>query len=136
MIDGFVRRYNGAGDIDWTQQFGDILHESASRVSVDASGVYAVGSTTSGSDGFVRKVNAADGAELWEMRLDSLRPGQANVEAIAGGGSVYGAGTVFGFLSGETLVGGWTRSCGITMPQIILPGRASMELKLLTQLPD
>lgn len=99
MTDAFVRRYDADGNVNWTQQFGVAAHEAAAGVSVDASGVYVVGSTTIGDDAFVRKVNAADGTELWERRLDSTQPGRTSAEAIAGEGKAYVAGTVWGSLS-------------------------------------
>ena len=43
--DGFLRKYDSAGNEIWTRQFGTSARDSAAGVAVDATGVYVAGST-------------------------------------------------------------------------------------------
>ena len=64
MIDGFVRRYNGAGDIDWT--------ELASGVASDGSAVYVSGVTVGGLNrAHLGKFSPVDGTNEWFRILEA-----------------------------------------------------------------
>ncbi|MBX3188594.1 MAG: SBBP repeat-containing protein [Labilithrix sp.] len=76
--DAFVRKYDAAGTVLWTRQFGTSEADFAQSVSVDASGNVIVGGRTFGalpgqtsagaSDAFVRKYDAA-GTVLWTRQF-------------------------------------------------------------------
>ena len=121
--DAFVRKYDGAGNILWTRQFGTTDSDSASALAADISGVYVAGVTSgtlpgqtgaaSSSDAFVRKYDGA-GNILWTRQFGT--PGTDFATAVAVGGSdpslssrqsgVYVAGYTDGMLPGQTSAGG------------------------------
>jgi hypothetical protein len=86
-VDGFIRKYDHAGNESWTQQFGsDGVSIETFGVAVDATGVYAAG-LVSPVSGFARKFTP-DGIAVWSQ---SLTVGVARSVAVASG-AVYVAG--------------------------------------------
>jgi hypothetical protein len=72
-LDAFVRKYNSAGELQWTSQFGTSSNDTANGVAVDSAGnVWVTGQTDGaldgpsqgGRDSFVRKYDTA-GNVIW-----------------------------------------------------------------------
>jgi hypothetical protein len=113
--DAFVRRYDPAGTVTWTSQFGTGGADVATAAAVGADGaVYVAGQFAgTGQPGatpfwaFVRKYDK-DGNELWTQQFGaegaSATATAASV-AVDGSGAVYAAGWVFGTLPGQTAGG-------------------------------
>ena len=83
-IDAFVRKFNSAGELQWTKQFGTSTSDAANGVAVDPSGnVWVTGQTDGaldgpsqgGRDSFVREYDTAGnlifskqwGTSLWDV---------------------------------------------------------------------
>lgn len=106
--DAFVRKYNAAGAVVWTRQFGTAALDEASCVAVDASGVYVAGRTdgalagpTAGfNDAFVRKYDES-GTALWTRQFGTPILDQALAISVHVG-AVYVAGITDGALSGSS----------------------------------
>ena len=112
-FDAFVRRYDAAGDVLWTQQFGTSGTDQAIGVAVGASGVYVVGATSGSFPGyasagnfdvFVRKYDA-NGNPQWTQQFGSTDFDIAYGVAVDASG-VYVVGQTFGTLPGQTSFGG------------------------------
>lgn len=80
--DAFLRRYDPAGNVVWTRQFGSAFDDMGTSVAVNGSDVY-VGGTTFGSlepgvgpdprgDGFVRRFNTS-GIASWTRQIGGFR---------------------------------------------------------------
>ncbi len=124
-VDAFVRKYDSAGNLVWTSQFGTSAKDVANSVAVDGSGnVYVVGDTLGTfngqtgtspgiSDAFVRKYDSA-GNVLWTQQVGTTN-GEAehgNGVTVDGSGNVYVVGDTTGALSGQANVGAndaWVR---------------------------
>lgn len=70
LVDAYVRKYDPAGQEEWTVQFGTNRNDYARGVAVDSSNdVVVVGDSAGGLAGgynvFVRKFGGVDGDELW-----------------------------------------------------------------------
>jgi Bacterial Ig-like domain/Beta-propeller repeat len=138
--DIFVVKYSSAGvrDTTSTRMLGTAAEDRAFGVATDTSGnVFAAGYTAGGLDGntsaggldlFVVKYDPA-AAKQWTRQLGTAADDFANAVATDASGNVYAAGTTFGGLDGNTLVGGsdafvvkydtsgakqWTRQVGTT----------------------
>ncbi|MBI5509414.1 MAG: SBBP repeat-containing protein [Deltaproteobacteria bacterium] len=118
--DLFVRKYNSAGVVQWTQQLGTALTDVAEDVTTDGVNVYVAGSTDGGLDGnadgsykdiFVVKYDSAGTKQWTRQRASDDRPppyctdneyGQDQAYAVAADatGNVYVAGTTEGCLDG------------------------------------
>ena len=96
-FDAFVRKYNVAGDIMWTRQFGTSQDESATSVSVNSSGVYVAGDVRFG-DAFVRKYDSA-GNLVWSRQFGASGTRANSIGTNSSG--VYVAGTTEGDLGGS-----------------------------------
>jgi hypothetical protein len=133
-IDAFVSKFDSAGSLLWTRQFGSSSDESGYSVSADNLGnVYVtgttegtlVGSSAGGDDAFVSKYNA-NGTLQWTRQLGTTGDdggigahadglGNVYITGVAGGnlGGSYG-GSEDAFLSkydsGGTLL--WTKQLG------------------------
>jgi hypothetical protein len=108
--DAFVRKYDAAGNVIWTRQFGTGGADAATSLAVDASGIYVAGSITgtlpgqTGSDdAFVRKYDAA-GNVIWTRQFGANSDSATGVAADATG--VYVAGFTNGTFAGQTSAGG------------------------------
>ncbi len=109
-VDAFVRKYDAAGHVLWTRQFGFGHHSNdrASSVSVDASGnVLVAGETISNAgpvSAFVRKYDAA-GDLVWSRTFGSTEWDAAEAVDVDGAGNVLVAGHTQGTLPGQTSAG-------------------------------
>ena len=110
--DAFVRKYDLAGNVIWTRQFGTTYDDAIYGMSVDASGVYVAGQTdgtlsgqtsAGGYDAFVRKYDLA-GNEVWTRQFGTVDGEYAGFICIDASG-VYVAGNTSGALPGETSSG-------------------------------
>lgn len=78
-FDGYVRKYDPSGAVQWTKQFGTIDREEAYGAIADDSGVYVVGFTRSvlgaaslgGEDAFLRRYDS-NGNALWTLQTGSV----------------------------------------------------------------
>ncbi len=113
----FVAKYDGAGDLQWTRQFGDsdfTYSVDSFGVSADALGnVFVTGRTTGdlggpfqggSSDAFVMKYDAT-GDRQWTRQLGTSSGDESRGIAVDGLGNVYVSGSTAGDLS-EPLMGG------------------------------
>jgi hypothetical protein len=108
--DAYVRKYDGVGNILWTDQFGttaadDVLGMAAGPLGVAVCGRTSgtlPGQTTLGLlDAFVRAYDAA-GTVTWTQQFGFMVPVQdVGAQAVGGDGSVYVAGSVAGTLPGQ-----------------------------------
>jgi putative cell wall-binding protein len=115
-LDGFVRKYDAAGGVRWTDQFGTVGWDFVEGVVVDGSGNVIVAGRTEGTlpgqtpaggyDGFVRKYDAA-GVVLWTAQFGTVGGDAVNGVAVDGSGHIYVAGSTGGTLPGETSAGGY-----------------------------
>ena len=112
--DAFVRKYDAAGNVVWTHQFGTSTEDAVFAISVGASGIYAAGvtrgalpgQTSSGNqDAFVRKYDAA-GTEVWTLQFGTASHDQANAISVAASG-VHVAGQTEGSLPGQSHLSGY-----------------------------
>jgi hypothetical protein len=110
--DGFVCKYDTAGNMAWTRQFGTGSADQAAGVAVDASGVYVAGRTAGTlpgltgaglSDVFVRKYDLG-GTEVWTRQFGTAAADQALGVAVGPSG-VYLAGSTEGTLPGQASAG-------------------------------
>jgi hypothetical protein len=108
-FDAFVRKYDAAGSVVWTRQFGTAADDGASGVAVAGDGsVSVVGytggvlgdSSAGGFDAFVRMYDAA-GNVVWTRQFGTTAGDFASGVAAADG-SVYVAGHTLGDLEGDT----------------------------------
>lgn len=106
--DAFVSKYDAAGNLQWTRQFGTNMSEVARGVSADGLGsVYLSGhsngnlSDMSGGipDAFVRKYDAA-GTFQWSRELSTAERDASHGVSADGLGNVYITGRTEGSLSG------------------------------------
>src|SRR5262249_33222127 len=111
--DAFVRKYDAAGNVIWTRQFGTAGTDQATGIAADASGLYVSGFTSGtfagqtsagGQDAFMRRMDTA-GNELWTRQFGTLGADQANGVAASASG-IYVAGFVTGALPGKPSAGG------------------------------
>jgi hypothetical protein len=133
-----VIKYDSAGDLAWTRQFGTVEHDRNSAVALDTDGsIYVVGETNGtlpsqvsagGTDGYLRKYDAA-GSELWTRQFGTTGVDLARGVAADLAGNVYVAGRTTAVFSGQSTAGGgdatvlsfdsegnrrWTRQFGTT----------------------
>jgi hypothetical protein len=106
--DAFVSKYDSAGNLQWTRQFGTSDADGSYGVSADDLGVYVTG-TTGGSlggtnagarDAFVAKYDAT-GALLWMRQLGTPALDEGYGVSADGHGSAYITGVTFGNLAGQ-----------------------------------
>jgi parallel beta-helix repeat protein len=112
--DAFVRKYDLAGNVVWTREFGTTVTDMANGISVDASGVYVAGYTggtlpgrtsSGGLDAFARKYDFA-GNELWTYQFGTAADDTAWGICIDAS-RVYVAGITTGTSPGQTSSGGF-----------------------------
>ncbi len=110
--DAFLRKYNSAGGIVWTRQFGSSGSDKGHSVAVDSTGIYVVGQaygrlpgqTNQGNvDAFVRKYNL-NGGHVWTRQFGSSNIDIAwDIDVDSTG--LYIAGHTAGTLSGQSKKG-------------------------------
>jgi hypothetical protein len=109
--DAFVRRYDRAGKVLWTRQFGTGAQDMGQDVAADGGGLTVLGSTDGefgGSGGtlgvddlFVRRYDR-DGHKLWTRQFGTSKdedPGAID----AGDGGLFVTGTTVGALAGNNV---------------------------------
>jgi hypothetical protein len=128
--DAFVRKYDCAGNIQWTQQFGTAIDDYAIRMTTDTLGnVYVAGYSSAlqprGGDHFLRKYTA-EGALLWSRQESTPFFDSASSICTDPQNNVYIAGYTEGAIGGTYLGNGdayvekydadgkrlWTRELG------------------------
>jgi autotransporter-associated beta strand protein len=110
--DAFVRKYDAAGHVVWTRQFGTTGEDFGAGIALDASGVFVTGTTSSHFPGqvnvgfddvFVRKYDAA-GNEVWTRQSGTSDVDIATGIAVDASG-VYVVGDTFGTFPGQPSAG-------------------------------
>ncbi|MHB1417266.1 MAG: hypothetical protein ACYC1C_18625 [Chloroflexota bacterium] len=104
--DVFLRKYDAAGNVLWTHQFGTAGYDSAKAVAATGDAVYVAGGIAEPSaygDAFLRKYDA-DGAEAWTRQFGSTADEFAYAVTVDASG-VYIAGSTKGALGGQTAAG-------------------------------
>lgn len=106
LADGFVRSYDPQGNVRWTRQLGSAVSDTASGVTVTATGevtvcgytagAFAGATNAGGTDIFVARLAVADGADL-------LAPAQ-----FGGAGNDFANAVSANAATGEFFVGGFT----------------------------
>lgn len=111
ISDGFLAKYNVAGDLLWARQFGSIESDYAEDIVVDASGsIYVAGYTTGDlnvpevptdrePDGFIAKYDSS-GAHLWTTQFGTPESDYVRRMAIDALGGVYIVGYTDGSMDG------------------------------------
>lgn len=108
QMDTFLYKYDAAGNLAWSRQFGSGVVTSGSAVSVDAGGnVYVSGGTWGNlggpsagmSDAFVRKYDSAGNA-LWSAQIGSSVHDTVQRMDVDAAGNVYVTGITNGNLAG------------------------------------
>jgi hypothetical protein len=111
--DGFVRKYDDAGNELWTRQFGSDGSDDSRGISVDGLGNVFISGYTSGSfggpfqgvhDAFVTTYDQ-DGNHLWTRQFGTSDDDYGHAVSADGMGNVYFAGEVHGSLGGPNLGG-------------------------------
>jgi hypothetical protein len=111
--DAFVRKYDAAGNPQWTRQLGTSLSDVSSGVSADGLGnVYLSGTTlgslggtnAGGQDAFVSKYDAAGNLQ-WTRQLGTSSTDQSRGVSADGLGNVYISGYTNGSLGGTNAGG-------------------------------
>jgi hypothetical protein len=110
--DAFIRRYDRAGRVLWTRQFGTAGQDHAIGVAADAGGLTVVGVTDGSFSGgagtpgvkdvFLRRYDRA-GHVLWTRQFGTAADEDAGAVA-AGGGGIVVVGTTWGALEGTNAV--------------------------------
>lgn len=109
MSDGYLRKYDASGRIEWETQFGSDDQDTVTDLALDSDGdVYLVGvtagtlpggtSTGGNEDAYVVKYSANGVRQLtWQFRgLDDNGSNAATSVAVDGSGNIYVAGTTSG----------------------------------------
>jgi hypothetical protein len=108
-LDAFVRKFDAAGEVLWTRQFGTAAADQGIGIAVDADGhVLMTGITTGGLVGanagdldvFVRKYDA-DGGVLWTRQFGTGGSDYVYAIAVDAAGRAIVAGSVYGSLAGS-----------------------------------
>ncbi|MBK8412670.1 MAG: hypothetical protein IPL19_32425 [Sandaracinaceae bacterium] len=106
--DAYVRKYDSAGAVLWTRQFGTALMDTAHSVAVDDEGAVIVvgdtfgqldGTASGNQDAYVRKYDAT-GVVLWTRQFGTMGVDAANGVGVDGAGDVIVAGETSGALEG------------------------------------
>lgn len=111
LEDAFLQKYDSAGDLLWTRQFGTDTSDRAYDVAINASGEsWVVGttdgnldgqSTLGGKDAFLR-LHDADGAPLWTRQLGNSGDDLATSVSIDGSGHAW----IGGYVGDSRWIGG------------------------------
>jgi len=115
--DAYLRKYDAAGNVLWTRQFGSVFDDAAMAVAADASGIYVAGSVGPAEADFtninrhdvlLRKFDV-DGNLRWSRQIDSVGTPQndAALAVVVNGNAIYIAGYTRGPLPGQNPQGGF-----------------------------
>ncbi len=112
--DAYLRKYDPAGALSWTRQFGTVNRELGGKVAVDAAGNIAFAGSTRGSfpsftlagfsDAFITRYDAA-GNQLWLKQFGTAGFDEGNGIAIDANGFIVACGGVEGSLNGQPALG-------------------------------
>jgi hypothetical protein len=112
-FDAFVRKYDTAGNVVWTQQFGTGADDFDSEVVADASGAYAIGwtagafaGTSRGRDDVFVSAFAPDGSTRWSKQFGTHAEDIGYGVALGADGTLYAIGFTTGALKGQRNRGG------------------------------
>ena len=112
--DGFVRKYDSAGNVVWTRQFGTVANDSSQRIIVAPSGsIYIAGGTSGGlqgsnvgaEDGYLMKLDSS-GNTVWTRQFGTSASEGVSSVAIDASENIYVAGGTTGNLAAIN-GGGW-----------------------------
>jgi hypothetical protein len=112
--DVFVAKYDAAGNLQWTTQFGSTVYEGTRGISADGLGNVYIAGTTAGSlggpnaglsDAFVAKLDAAGNIQ-WTRQLGSPSDDETFRISVDNLGNAYVAGQTNGSVGGPN-IGGW-----------------------------
>jgi hypothetical protein len=110
--DGFIRKYDSAGNAQWTDEIGTANTDVVSGVSARTDGIYVSGFSggtlpaevsAGGSDAFVRKYSSG-GSEAWTEQFGSSG-GDVALAVSATSSRVYVVGYTTGTFPGESFAG-------------------------------
>jgi len=109
--DAYIRKYDPAGNIIWTRQFGTAFTDYAYGVSVDTAGnSYVTGYTSGvmpgqtssgGGDAFIRKYDVS-GTEVWTRQFGTVQTDVAQGIDVDAAGNSYVAGRTPGAFPGQS----------------------------------
>ncbi|MFO0913441.1 MAG: SBBP repeat-containing protein [Pirellulales bacterium] len=108
ISDAFVRKYDSAGNLQWTRQFGTDTYDWGESVFADHLGsVYVTGATAGALDGtnagnqdvFVRKYDSAGNLE-WTRQFGSSDTDNGSHTSVDALGNLYISGTTFSSFGG------------------------------------
>jgi len=111
---GFLAKFDGAGNPVWTDIFDTTAQEDATAVCRDGSGLFVSGSTggvfpgqasSGGVDAYVRRYDFA-GAVLWTKQYGSAGDDTSGFQSAHFNGSVYQSGSTSGIWPGQVNSGG------------------------------
>ncbi len=100
ISDGFVSKYDPAGNLQWAKQFGTSSYEPTVDIGVDGTGnIYLTGQTggsfdgmnAGSSDAFLIKLDAM-GEELWARQLGTIQQDVGRSLAVDNAGNVWVSG--------------------------------------------
>jgi len=136
--DAFIRKFDAAGQILWTRQFGSAEVDVVTGLAVSGEGhVFVVGATLGAlpgqdsrgsADAFLVRFDG-DGEEVWLRQFGTDKIDSARAIAVSATGEVFVAGQTYGELNGSANAGsadafvvqfsaagvpGWTHSLGLT----------------------
>jgi hypothetical protein len=106
--DAFVRKFNSAGVVEWTRQFGTVFSDAATGVAVDGTGAAIVvgytggvlyGTNYGGDDAFFRRYTGG-GALVRTRQFGTAGSDQANGVSVGPANSFFIVGTTDGNLAG------------------------------------
>ncbi|MBI3933798.1 MAG: hypothetical protein HY316_03845, partial [Acidobacteria bacterium] len=115
--DAYIRKYDSAGNVLWTRQFGSVFDDAATAVAADSTGIYVTGNAgpdlvdftnSNRLDVFLRKYDASGNLQ-WSRQFSSIgTPQNDSAQAVVvSGGAVYIAGYTHGTLPGQNPQGGF-----------------------------
>jgi len=127
--DGFVKKYDVAGNPQWAHQFGSGLSDIAYAATADGTGVYVAGCTyralpgqtnLGGQDAYVRKYDAS-GNEIWTRQFGTNSDDQAYAVTVDPSG-LYVAGNGPGYFPGQTSSAGDMFAAKIAFGPVLFDG--------------
>ena len=141
-FDAFISKYDEAGSLAWTRQFGSTLFDWATGVATDGNGNVFVSGYTAGNlagnnlgrnsyDAFIIKYDA-EGTVLWRQQLGTRDFDLANGVALDKQGNIYLSGVTTGRL-GEANVG---REDAFLIKYVEAPEPGAFALVLLGSVPQ
>jgi gliding motility-associated-like protein len=106
LTDGWVIKFNAAGNIQWQKNYGGNYYDDLVKIKVVPGGGYIAAGYTSSSDGDVSGIHG--GTDMWVTRLDDA--GNLLWQKCLGGSLNEFAGSVYPTLTGGFIICGNTTS--------------------------